>query len=264
MKKSLAILFVIQMFALGLFAQDNAEPVHHSEHHRSMPSGMSGFNFGGSSTAVNIIPTDQMPHAENYLPDYARPEDPLFYNDSVQYEIGKTLRDTPRGELAIADASTSVNHYLSRFGEAMELPEMNSQDYPAMAALVNATFTSARNSIQSTKNYFKRERPYSHFKEPSSVPREERPNDLSSYPSGHAVRAWAIALALVGVDPAHQDQILKVGYELGQSRVIVGFHYQSDIDAARVAASAAFARICTEQTWVDLFNAAKAELEAKK
>ena len=73
------------------------------------------------------------------------------------------------------------------------------------------------------------------------------------------MRAWAIALALISVDPEHQDEILKVGYEMGQSRVIVGYHYQSDIDAARVCASAAFARICTEPEWLELFNAAKAE-----
>lgn len=212
----------------------------------------------------SIIPNDQMPHAENYLPDYYRPGDPQFLGDSVQYELGKAIRDTERGELAKADASTSLSYYLKRFGEVMGVPEMNSKDFPAVSEYVNVTFNQARNSIQSTKNHFKRERPYSHFQQHSSLPNSELQNDLTSYPSGHAVRAWAIALALISVDPEHQDEILKVGYEMGQSRVIVGFHYQSDIDAARMCASAAFARLCTEPAWQELFTAAKAEFQAYK
>lgn len=251
MKRLLTVFVLTQLLVFGAAAQ---------EHHRTMPSGMGP----RSSTAVSILPVDQMPKAETYLQDYPKPGDPLFYNDSVQYEIGKSLRDTPRGQLAVEDASTSLNHYLKRFGAVMGFPDMNSSDFPAMAALVNSTLTSARQSIQSTKNYFKRERPYSYFKQQSSVPREERPNDLSSYPSGHAVRAWAIALALVGVDPDHQNEILQIGYDLCYSRVIVGFHYQSDIEAARIAASAAFARICTEDTWIDQFKAAKAELASRR
>lgn len=277
MKKLLTFVAFAQLFVIGAVAQDinQVAPANETQvqHHHGMsgmsrgmmPGGGFGFGFGfGDASAISILPVDQMPKAETYLQEYPRPGDALFYNDSVQYEIGKALRDTPRGQLAVEDASTSLNHYLKRFGEVMGFPEMNSADFPAMAALVNSTLTSARQSIQSTKDYFKRERPYSYFKQQSATPREERPNDLTSYPSGHAVRAWAIALALVGVDPEHQNEILQIGYDLCYSRVIVGFHYQSDIEAARVAASAAFARICTEQTWVDQFKAAKDEIAAKR
>lgn len=211
-----------------------------------------------------IVPNDQMPKAHNYLPDYYMPGDPRFLGDSVQYEIGKSMRNTERGELAVADASTSLSYFMSRFGKAMGVPDMNPKDYPAVAELINVTMNQARNSIQSTKDHFKRERPYSYFKQQSAVPQAEQENDLTSYPSGHAVRAWAIALSLIGVDPEHQDEILKVGYDLGQSRVIVGFHYQSDIEAARICASAAFARLCTEPAWLELFNSARAEFQAHK
>jgi len=211
----------------------------------------------------SIVPTDQMPKAQNYLPDFYMPGDPRFLGDSVQYEIGKSIRDTERGELAVADASSSLSYFMKRFGQVMGVPEMNQKDYPAVAELINVTMNQARNSIQSTKDYFKRERPYSYFNQQSAVPQSEQENDLTSYPSGHAVRGWAIALSLIGVDPEHQDEILKVGYELGQSRVIVGFHYQSDVEAARICASAAFARLCTEPEWLELFNAAKTEFQSK-
>jgi len=209
-----------------------------------------------------IIPTEELPKPEKFLPGYANPGEQLFILDSLLYEIGKSKRDTPRGELAQADASTSVSYYLKRFGEAMGNPEMTRADYPALAELIEVTFTHARNGNESAKKHYRRERPYDHFNE-HNLP-ADRNKDLTSYPSGHTVRAWAIAMALVGIDPAHQDEILKVGYELGQSRVILGFHYQSDVDAARLSASAAFARLCTQPEWLELFNKAKQEYESKK
>ena len=43
-----------------------------------------------------------------------------------------------------------------------------------------------------------------------------------SYPSGHTVCGWGMALLLAEINPAAQDALLKYGYEWGQSRVIAG------------------------------------------
>ena len=96
-----------------------------------------------------------------------------------------------------------------------------------------------------------RPRPYMVFHEPTLVPEDEE--DLShngSYPSGHTTLGWSSALILCEINPAAQDAILKEGFEYGQSRVIAGFHWQSDVDAARVVASAAFARIHTSPAYL--------------
>ena len=212
---------------------------------------------------VQILTVDQLPQAEKFLPDPPAQTDPLFFNDLVQFQKGKELRDTPRGAQAVEDASTRVEHYLKRFGEVMGR-EMTPEEYPCMASYVLSVYTAARQSISSTKKYYKRLRPYLLFKEHTSIPEREEENDMSSYPSGHTVRGWAVALALVSIDPEHQNEILKTGYEIGQSRVIAGYHYQSDVDAARLAGSAAFARLSSEPVFQDLFRKAKAEFDAKK
>ena len=214
-------------------------------------------------TPVQILTVSEMPQAEKFLPDPPSQTDPLFFNDMVQYQKGKQLRDTPRGAQAVEDASTKVAHYLKRFGEVMGR-EMTPEEYPCLASYVLSVYTAARQSISSTKTYYSRMRPYQFFREPSSTPEKEEVNDFTSYPSGHTVRAWAVALALGSIDPEHQNEILKTGYEIGQSRVIVGFHYQSDVDAARLAGSAASARLSTEPVFQDLFQKAKAEFDAKK
>lgn len=56
---------------------------------------------------------------------------------------------------------------------------------------------------------------------------------------------------------------MKTAYDLGQSRVIVGFHYQSDIEAGRVAGSITFARLCAEEEFQKMMGQAAKEFKEK-
>lgn len=83
-----------------------------------------------------------------------------------------------------------------------------------------------------------------YFNEPTLLPQfEEEHRTNGSYPSGHTVRGWAMALLLAEINPAAQDAILKYGYEWGQSRVIAGYHWQSDIEASKAIIAGCFARL---------------------
>lgn len=205
------------------------------------------------------------PQAELYLPGYPAFEDSeAFFNDSVIYQRSKVLRDTPRGELAIADVSTSLEYYLARFGNEMGVI-LSRESTPAIAEYVETTFMFARSGISNAKNAYHRLRPYRHFGEPSGVPGVDMGFDAyQSYPSGHSVRGWAIALALSAIDEADQYRIIKTGYELGESRVIVGYHYESDVMAARLAASVAFARLASDRYYIKLMRRAQEELASLK
>jgi len=63
------------------------------------------------------------------------------------------------------------------------------------------------------------------------------------------------------LNPDRQNAILKAGYEYGESRVIVGYHYQSDVDAARIASSAAFARLQSSEKYQKQLKKALKELK---
>lgn len=204
------------------------------------------------------------PQADMYLPDYPSFDDKeAFYNDSVIYERAKKLRDTPRGQLAAADASTGLDYYLARFGEAMGI-ELGSETTAVVATYVETTYSFARSGISNAKNAYHRLRPYKYFQESSGISGPDMFGAYQSYPSGHSVRAWAIALALMAIDEEHQYEIIKTGYELGESRVIVGYHYESDVEAARLAASVAFARLVTDKYYMKLMDKAKSELDSIK
>lgn len=74
---------------------------------------------------------------------------------------------------------------------------------------------------------------------------------------------WGIALVLAEINPARQDEVLKRGYEYGESRVIVGFHYQSDVDHARILTSALINRLHANDDFIKQMQKAKAEFLSK-
>ena len=50
----------------------------------------------------------------------------------------------------------------------------------------------------------------------------------------------------------------------GESRVIAGYHWQSDVDAARLAASVAYAKLHTSDRFLEQMAAARKEFAEKK
>lgn len=70
-----------------------------------------------------------------------------------------------------------------------------------------------------------------------------------------------MALLLSEVNPAAQDALMKLGYEWGQSRVILGYHWQSDVNASIALASACFARLHTSPEFLDDMEKAREEYE---
>ena len=125
---------------------------------------------------------------------------------------------------AVLDARTDLDFYLQRFGAALGV-KLSEKETPAIAKYIQTTYKFARAGISTAKSSFARRRPYSHFKESSAIAVDENSvGEFTSYPSGHTVRAWSIAMALVAIDEAHYSGIVKVGLELGESRVITGFH----------------------------------------
>ena len=211
----------------------------------------------------NYLPVEEMPNAVKFLPYPPGFHDIAFLVDSSVYEAGKQIRSTERGRVAVEDASTTVEYMMKRFSPAMET-DLTPEKFPFLASFLGKSYRAARSSISEAKDYFKRERPYQYFEEPTPVPEDESRNDFTSYPSGHSIRYWMIALVLTSIDPEHQEAILKTGYECCQSRTIVGFHYQSDVDAAKLAASAAFARLTADKKWLKDLKKARREFQRNR
>ncbi len=204
---------------------------------------------------------EEAPHLENVLPAPPELNSSRYYDDWCQYLWGKSIRDTERGELAVKDAGVGASYFFKRFAEPMHR-ELTQEEYPILFELLSRAHMTEMQAGDSAKKYFKRVRPYQLFKEPTGLPTSENPTDFTSYPSGHTHISWLAGLILTSIDPAHTEGIMKVAYELGQSRVILGFHYQSDIEAGRYAGSITFARLCADPEFMRLLEKAKEEFAA--
>jgi len=187
-----------------------------------------------------------------------------FYNDSICYEWGKTIRPTERGELAVSDAAMSSDLVIARFLKAIG-KNMKREDYPETFKLLETTVRDCSSATGDSKDFYHRTRPYVEFNEPTSVPEKEESTKMSgSYPSGHATTGWAMGLILSELFPECADSALACGYEYGQSRVITGYHYQSDVDAAKMVASGVFAQLHAVPKFQEQLSKAKAELGLTK
>ena len=59
------------------------------------------------------------------------------------------------------------------------------------------------------------------------------------------------------------EKLLSRGYEFGQSRVIAGYHWQSDVDAGRMTGSVLYQLIRNHERFIDQLARARAEFAEK-
>ena len=83
-----------------------------------------------------------------------------------------------------------------------------------------------------------------------------------SYPSGHAMTGWLWGAILAEVAPQFADALLARGVAFGESRVVCGFHYPSDVTAGRIAAAALLTRLHAEHKFQEDLGQAKNEVAA--
>jgi len=201
----------------------------------------------------------QLPDGTKYLSAPPDTSSIAYLNDFHQYQWGKSMRGTERGQQAVFDANVTIDSIMKSFAEPFGI-RITKSNAPEIYYLVERVENDASAAVRSAKNLYCRKRPYVQYREATAVPvEEEELRHSGSYPSGHSARGWAIALVLAEINPANQDAILKRGLDYGESRVIAGYHYQSDVDAARLAASATVARLHADDAFAKQMVKAKKE-----
>lgn len=203
---------------------------------------------------------DEVPNSQILLPPPPSEDSAAFKYDEACYDWGKSMRDTERGEQAARDAHIEGDGVPQLFSEAFGI-EISKDKTPEIYKLVLRLKNDAGDlATRHAKEYYKRERPFVHYGEDTCVPeQQEELAKNGSYPSGHTSIGWATALVLAEINPDRQIEILKRGLEMGESRVICGYHYQSDVDAGRIVGSAVVARLHADRGFTEQLAKAKAE-----
>ena len=195
---------------------------------------------------VPYIPEDQMPDVVACIPAPPSHKSAEFKYDIVRYKWGKQQRKDPaRLEMAVRDAIWSVDTTLAILGEPFGL-KVSREKTPAIYEVLTRGITTIEIIRFKPKAHYFRIRPFAFFKEPSIFPQDDAwLSTEGSYPSGHTIRAWACALLMAEINPARAEAVFARAWKSGESRVISGCHWQSDVDASRPVASIGYARLQT-------------------
>jgi acid phosphatase (class A) len=132
-----------------------------------------------------------------------------------------------------------------------------------LALLTNLSLATKALSDASKKNW-KRPRPYD--ASPQVQPVIDKPgtpaNPSWSYPSGHSLWGYSMALVLSAMLPEKRPEILARGRQFGWNRVVGGVHWPTDVAAGRTAAVAVVARLGRDPAFRQDLGGATTELRA--
>lgn len=209
--------------------------------------------------------TQELPDLIKCLPAPPAFDSPEFANDVVRYQWGKTQRlDSERAAIAKRDAVWSYEALFAEFNIPFGLT-ISRTETPEIWKLLETSLVTTDQMRVAPKAYYHRLRPFEMYNEHLLSPETEAEvRGEGSYPSGHTARGWVTALLLAEINPARADTIFARGWMYGESRVIEGAHWQSDVDASRVAASIGYAALQSSPAFREQMERAKAEFVWKK
>lgn len=189
------------------------------------------------------LEVEDLPNILSFLPPPPAEGSPVFEADKDIHDWARSLKPSERTRRAVLEGTTDIDtmalYFSGGFGR-----KLSKETTPQTMYLLERSIRTFRMAATKPKAAYMRLRPYVYYNEDTLIPEyEEESRPTGSYPSGHTTRGWGMALVLAQLNPERQDTLMSFGYQWGQSRVIANYHWQSDVDAARLMTSAAFARL---------------------
>ena len=201
----------------------------------------------------------EVPTLKAILPPPPKPGSLVYQNDMDVSHASFFVKDAKRYKLAIAEADESVNGFANTFEQAFGHP-ISQQATPVAWKLINQLIVTHEKFTDPIKHYYHRIRPFAYFHEKACSPSS---HINTSYPSGHTTTGWLIALSLSQINPARATQIMQKGYEYGQSRIVCGSHWPSDVKAGYLAGSIVFSQVQDNPLYQQEVQQAKQEIAQK-
>ena len=167
----------------------------------------------------------------------------------------------PPDSTSVAFAN-DVTTILEEFEEAFGL-KVSQEDTPEIYKVLLEGTATCDSICKYPKALYGRTRPFVRFNEHTLAPEEYEGelNPHKSFPSGHTLLGWSSALLMMEINPDRANEILARGYRYGENRVVVGAHWQSDTDAARMVAAVAYAKLHTSERFLEQMKKAREEFK---
>jgi acid phosphatase (class A) len=183
--------------------------------------------------------------------------------DRETFNETRKLVGTPTWDKAIADADLSGKQGFKSFSCAAGAT-ISPEATPTLTRMLLRMTDDAATLYKPAKAAFQRPRPPGGHTKPICVPREPWIETDGSYPSGHGLIGWSWALVISEVAPWNASAVLARGREFGDSRIICGVHFQSDIEAGRYLGSAMVSKLHQNAAFEADLATAKAEVAASR
>jgi acid phosphatase (class A) len=209
----------------------------------------------------------ELPSITAWLPAPPAEGSPAEKADVDRFLATRPLLTRPEGARAHLDMAYAATAVAPRFAETLgvSLDARNAPTFMRLMARVTTDIEDVVAPIKISRAQGGRVRPFVRYPgQPTCTPLYPGIEDTGSYPSTHAALGWLWGAILAELAPDLTDRLLARGLQYGESRVICGFHYDSDIAAGRLAAAALLVRLHADPEFRADLNRARAEIEAAR
>ncbi len=203
-----------------------------------------------------------MPDVRVFLP--APPDDDSRRGvvDHVTFLMTRGMQGTDRWELAVRDSSTDPDSVMDAFSCAIGA-RLDRRRLPETNLLLTRVRSDIGPPVGESKEIYYRIRPFVAMTG-SLCADTSYLSGSGSYPSGHTAVGWIYALVMTQLAPDRAAEILARGRVYGESRVVCGAHYPSDVEGGRLVATAVFGLLQSSPDYIADLERAKAEIQAAR
>jgi acid phosphatase (class A) len=204
-------------------------------------------------------------HIEAWLPPAPAEDSMANAADVEAYLRSRALIGTARAQEARADDVVKPLEIAQRFFYVMGVT-VDEKAVPHLLKMMSLARNDGELLLVPVKKPVAgggRRRPFTDFPNlPKCTPAFEGLGATGSYPSGHAMTGWLWGATLAELAPQFADALLARAAAFGESRVVCGFHYPSDVVAGRLVAAALLARLHADPQFLADLAQAKKEVTA--
>ncbi|MCP1243425.1 phosphatase PAP2 family protein [Acetobacter lambici] len=181
--------------------------------------------------------------------------------DMQAFANTRALRGSKRWQLAHSDADLHPQRVIGDFSCAAGFT-LNADKLPALLSLLNTLAEPLEQRVMEEKNFWHRPRPFVGTNQDICTPdARAKLTDSFAYPSGHTTWGWLTASILASALPERATEIMQRGRIFGESRIVCGVHWKSDVQAGYMNGSAMFAALQAQPWFVKKMAAVRSELE---
>ena len=172
---------------------------------------------------------------------------------------------------AIAARSTADDRAVAKRDAENETPTifndaagLDLATMPQTFKLLTLVGEEEEDDTKDAKAYFHRDRPYAAEPSIKTCTPVKPGKAANSYPSGHATRAFSMAVVLAALLPAKSQGILARAAQYAERRLVCGVHYRSDIVAGQQFGTVLALKLMNNPVFKARFAKARHELRAAR